>query len=64
MTLVPNPEYLAKTQEERNLYFAEEYTDFAAKKAAAIAPLVGSGRKNPRAPRPNRARVGRCSRAD
>ena len=50
MTLVPNSEFLAMTQEERNRYFTEEYLVYAAKKAAESAPLVGGGRKNPQAP--------------
>jgi hypothetical protein len=49
MTLVPNSEFLAATQEERNRIMAEQYANFVAKKAAESAPLVGGGRKKPQA---------------
>jgi putative DNA primase/helicase len=57
MTLVPNSEFLAATQEERNRIMAEQYANFVAKKAAESAPLVGGGRKNPQAPRAAAANV-------
>jgi hypothetical protein len=57
MTLVPNPEYLAMTQEERNRTMAAECAALSANKVAAGAPAASGGKTYPQGPYPGTASV-------